>query len=387
MVVTDIRRTVRLLHLDDNTVVEVAIDEGRILAGGTHEPVSELELELKAGHIGQMYRLAAELQVLAPLWISPESKSARGWHLRTGQTRGAQKAPTLDLRRRVRAADGFREIIEGTLGHLMANIGPTLRGDAEGVHQMRIALRRCRAALNLFERHLDSAAAARFASGLQRFGQLFGTARDWDVFCLDTLPAAMVDLPAERLRDLNVAAEVERLAAHAAVAAALRDNDFTALVLDIAVWVAADAALPPLFPNGRMGERLGVLAPSLLERVARKAIKRGRHASRLSVEELHRLRKSLKKLRYDVDSLGGLYRQRAVKAYRGHCERLEEILGVANDAVVAKRLALKLVTDNRQDLAKPAGALARLSERRGQKALKGLKDAMKDFRATPGFWS
>ena len=47
--VTDIRRTTCLLHLDGNTVVEVAIDEGSIEAGRAREPVSELELELKGG--------------------------------------------------------------------------------------------------------------------------------------------------------------------------------------------------------------------------------------------------------------------------------------------------------------------------------------------------
>jgi inorganic triphosphatase YgiF len=118
--VTDIRRTTWLIHLDDNTVVETAIDEGSIEAGSAREPVSELELELKAGCIGPMYRLAAELQALVPLWISPESKAARGWHLRTGQAEGGQLAQTPKLERLVQAAVGFHEILGGTLGHLMA---------------------------------------------------------------------------------------------------------------------------------------------------------------------------------------------------------------------------------------------------------------------------
>ncbi len=38
--VTDIRRTTRLLHLDEKTVVEAAIDEGNIEAGPAREPVA-----------------------------------------------------------------------------------------------------------------------------------------------------------------------------------------------------------------------------------------------------------------------------------------------------------------------------------------------------------
>jgi triphosphatase len=199
--ITDIRRTVRLLHLDGNSVVEAAIDVERIQAGSASEPVSELELELKGGDIGPMYRLAAQLHKLAPLWISTESKAARGWHLRTGQTEGAQEAQWPKLGRSIQAADGFHKIIGGALGHLIANIGPTLRGDPEGVHQMRVALRGCRAALNLFQPHLNTKTTARFDEALQRFGRIFGAARDWDVFCEHTLPSAMEDLPAERLRE------------------------------------------------------------------------------------------------------------------------------------------------------------------------------------------
>lgn len=134
--VTDIRRTTRLLRLEDNTIVEAAFDEGSITAGTASEAISELELELKGGSLRRMYQLALKLQLLAPMWISSESKSARGWHLRTGQTEGAAEAKVPRLGRRVRAANGFCEIIGGTLGHLTRNIAPTLRGDPEGIHQM-----------------------------------------------------------------------------------------------------------------------------------------------------------------------------------------------------------------------------------------------------------
>ena len=212
-------------------------------------------------------------------------------------------------------------------------------------------------------------------------------ARDWDVFCLQTLPAAMEDLPAERLRDLNQVAEVQRQAAHAAVVEAVCGQHFTALVLRLAVWTELGAARPCTLGDNRMGKRLATLAPSLLERVACKATKRARHAGRLSVEKLHRLRKALDKLCDDVEYLAGLFPLRAVKAYRGRCEEVQEILGAANDAVVTKRLARQLVTDSRPDLAKPASALVLWSKRRRQKAMRGLKGALKHFRATPVFWS
>ena len=289
--VTDIQRTTRLLHLDGNTIVEVAIDEGNIQAGAARELVSELELELKAGCIGPMYRLAIDLQALAPIWISPESKPARGWHLRTGQTPGIVHTQKPKLRRSVQAAAAFRVVLGGALGHLMANIGPTLRGSAEGLHQMRLALRRTRAMLELFERHLDADVVGGFNETLRRFGAIFGAARDWDVFCLETLPAAIADLPVERLRVLKRLGEVNRRIAHTAVVDAMRGHDFTKMVLGLASWVEAGASQPSTLGDERMGKRLRTLAPSMLDRAANKAKKRGRHAGRLSLIQRHALRK------------------------------------------------------------------------------------------------
>ena len=263
MFVTDIRRTTRLLHLKDNTIVEAAFDEGSIEAGAASEAVSELELELKGGSLGPMYQLALKLQLLAPMWISTESKSARGWHLRTGQTEGATEAKTPNLGRRVRAANGFCEIIGGTLGHLTSNIAPTLRGDPEGVHQMRTALRAARAALELFEPRLDAVVVGRFDAELQGLGRLFGVARDWDVFCLQTLPAAMVGLPSERLWDLKQVAEVERQVAYAAVVDAVRGHHFTAMILGLAVWTeegAREAVRPWRRPHGKAPRDSGAVS-------------------------------------------------------------------------------------------------------------------------------
>jgi CHAD domain-containing protein len=109
---------------------------------------------------------------------------------------------------------------------------------------MRTALRASRAALELFEPRLDAMVVGRFDAELQGFGRLFGAARDWDVFCLQTLPAAMLELPAERLWDLKQVADMQRRLADAAVADALCGQPLTAMVLGLAAWTEEGAAQP-----------------------------------------------------------------------------------------------------------------------------------------------
>jgi CHAD domain-containing protein len=237
--------------------------------------------------------------------------------------------------------------------------------------------------LKLFEPHLAARTAGRFDGQLQRFSRIFGTARDWDVFCVKTLPAAEAELASEQLRGLRVAAKIERRIAHKAVVDVIRGQELTALVLGLACWVEAGAVRPNLLGDDRMGKRLLTLAPSVLNRVELTAKRRARHVGRLSAEKRHSLRKSLKKLCCDVESLSGLFRRDAVRTYRNRCEQALKILGCMNDAVVTRHLAQHLLTISRSDLTVPAAAVILWSKRRDSSTRQGLEGALKALHAAP----
>jgi CHAD domain-containing protein len=280
------------------------------------------------------------------------------------------------MRRRISAATGLRKIFVRVLEHLTSNIAATLRGDPEGIHQMRIALRALRAALELFKPHLDPIITRYFDTELKELGRLFGTARDWDVFCLETLPAAIADLRPEALSHVRHAAETERRLAHEAILDTVYSRHFSALLMSLAAWIADVAAKSrPL-----RDQRLTALAPSLLDRIAAMVRKRDRRSGTLSGETRHRLRKALDNLCDDVSFLTPLFPRRPLERYLGRCESLQAILGFANDADVAKRLVLSLRGD------RPADALLRWIKRRNRTSLRCLAVALDDFRAAPAFW-
>lgn len=386
--VTDIRRTVRELRVDETTTAEAALDEGTITAGAASEAVSELELELRDGTLAPLYRLALDLHATVPLTIGPESKADRGYRLRTGRAPLASKAPDLDLDRGIGVPEAFREIVAAGLGHLLANQPAAAVGDPEGVHQMRVAIRRLRTALVLFGTHLEPHATARFEAELKRHGRVLGEARDWDVFCFETLPKALDDAPGAGWEHLvREAAETARRAAHRRVEEEIGRPALTGFVLGMAAWAEDGVTRPALLGDKRMGRRLAKLAPELLDRLAGKVAKRGKRIGQRSDEELHALRKSLKKLRYGVDDLAGLYGRKAVKAYLGGCKELQELLGGMNDAAVAGALAERLDAGDGAGLAPAVGALARWSEKRRDKASRDLSGAWAKFRKASPFWS
>jgi inorganic triphosphatase YgiF len=385
---TDVQRTIHIVKLDAGTVVEAAYDEGTITAckadNDASRPVRELELELKQGSPAALFRWALELHAAARFTIESESKAARGYRLRHDEPPAPRKATDIVFDRKTRAAVVVRQIVTAELGHLLANQPAALSGDAEGVHQMRIAIRRLRAVLTLFAPHLEPYTTTRFQAELRRVGQVFGQARDWDVFCLQVLPAALkaADM-ASWCALLQPLARAEREAAHRRFAEELMAPAFTALVLGLAAWVEQDS----LLGDAALRRPIADLAPRLLDRLTRKVYRRGRHLRHRSDAERHALRKSLKKLRYGIDYLGSIYPDKAVDAYLQRCKKLQKILGDMNDAVMAPGLADRLDDGTRPGLAPAVGALTKqLSDQRSE-ALAGLAKRWKTFRIQEPFWA
>jgi inorganic triphosphatase YgiF len=382
--VTDVRRARRYLLPEAGTVVEAVLDEGTISAGSAQEGFQELELELKAGRPGQLYSFALGLNGAVPLALSVASKSERGRRLATGAAPGARKAEPLDLPRGIGVAEGFRRIIGAALAHLLANHAAAAAGEADGVHQMRIAVRRLRSAIALFRPHLEAPAAGRLDAELQRLGRVLGEARDWDVFCDEVLPAAERDTPETRPHLLEGPASAERAEAYRRLADELKGPAFTSLVLGLAVWVEERSDGTPVLGDGHSRGRLVELAPELLGRGVRKALRRGRRIRRRSGEELHDLRKSLKKLRYSVEFLSGLCGRKRTRAYLQACKDLQERLGAINDAALAERMTGRLAAVAARSTLVPAfGAVFEWSRERGTKHLRRLPDAWDRFKALP----
>jgi triphosphatase len=381
---TEVNRTTRVLKLDGGTVIETAYDEGLITADDSHQPIRELELELRQGEAAPLYRLACELHAAAPVMIETESKGARGYRLASGAKPEAHKSRDTSIDPQTNGAAAFRQIVNAGLGHLLANQSAGLAGDAEGVHQMRIAVRRLRAALALFQPFLEPHAASLFQGELQRVGRVFGEARDWDVFCLQILPDVMNSERDVGWRDLLLEpAGAAREAAHAAFTKEIRDPAFTRLILGLAAW-AEEMRLP-----GNPGSQRPVedLCRALLDRLATKVERRGRKIRHRSETELHALRMLLKKLRYGIDFLRPVFHPAARKSYLHECKKLQKTLGDINDTVTATALAERLVKGARLDLAPAVGLLAEQLGRRRDEALGHLAKRRDAFSDQPRFWT
>ena len=66
---------------DDASRVEASLDRGEIRSGERVEGLSELELELKAGTVPALFKLALKIAETAPVALEGRSKAERGYAL------------------------------------------------------------------------------------------------------------------------------------------------------------------------------------------------------------------------------------------------------------------------------------------------------------------
>src|SRR5262245_39613900 len=152
---TRVRRTNYSLT-DKARAIELTVDRGKLHTGhGSVVPICELELELKRGSRDHLFEVARRLVRALPAQISLKSKAERGYELLAGRKSSPVKSNPVDLPAGCNARNGFKVIGFDCLKQVLDNVTALAKGDPEGVHQMRVGLRRLRAAMSLFGDLLD----------------------------------------------------------------------------------------------------------------------------------------------------------------------------------------------------------------------------------------
>ena len=147
---TDIERlAIPIKH--DNNELELAVDRGEVRAGRRSEPISEIEIEVKDGEPVEAVRFARRIATETLATYGPKTKAERGYALRAGEKHRPALGKDIILRSAMAAGQAFQVIGFSCLHHFAANRDAVAHSDPEGVHQMRVGLRRLRAAMSFFK--------------------------------------------------------------------------------------------------------------------------------------------------------------------------------------------------------------------------------------------
>ncbi|OIQ94806.1 inorganic triphosphatase [mine drainage metagenome] len=381
---TEVRRTIYLLGEAD-WQVELALDEGRIVSAQGSREISEAELELKAGDPARLFELALALQDGRASRVLTSSKAARGYRLAAGTAIRPQKSGTPPLRHEQTQPDAFRAIAWSCLEQLQANHECLLEtGDAEAVHQMRVALRRLRSALGLFKALVTDDALPRLLEELRWLQSVLGPARDRDVLIAESLaPFAPFFSEEEAYRRLRRDMEAERQFYYGQAIAALSHPRFTHLMLSLGQWCQTGPWTGRPVPPASVGQ----LAARTLDKRFARTRKDLRALARLPADERHLLRIRIKKLRYATEFFESLYGGRAHRKFVAVLAALQDHLGALNDTAVALR-ALRGWADGAADAESwwLAGRLGGRLEAGGDALLAAAAAEALRLGRSPRFW-
>jgi inorganic triphosphatase YgiF len=388
---TVVRRAVVTVEPDEHTAVEGALDEGEIrtAATGRTAPICEVELELKRGDPAAIYDIGLSLAKIAPLRIEPRSKSERGFALIDGETDKPQVVhpPAVVLDPAMRVEEALQKFGRDCLEIILRNEPAALAGMPDGVHQMRVGIRRLRAALALFKRMLPPDQFDQVEAELKWLSGSLGPARNWDVFASGILPKVKSALVSGgELEALSERTERERRQAHAAAAAALRSPRYTTAILELSRWLTArgwrDQAVSE--QSALLMAPIGRVASGLLARCADKVRKRSKGFADLDLRRRHRLRIAVKKMRYATDLLESLYDAGKVSQFVRRLKPLQDELGHVNDVRTAGDLLRP--SENGAGTERAAGAVLGWHERGLRDHERRLQKRLRRFKRAQPFW-
>jgi inorganic triphosphatase YgiF len=392
---TIVRRTKFELEPRPSTRVEVALDEGEIRGAGddSSEPICEVELELKSGEPAAVYDLGLRLLESAPLRIETRSKAARGYKLMSanGALEPAVHARRVRLDGSMTVEGTLQSIGRSCIAHLLCNEPAVLAGAGEGIHQMRVAARRLRAALSALKPMIPMEQYRWVSEELKWLAGVLGTARNWDVFAANLQPVVQA-LPVEsELPRLAQVAEQRRRAAYEQAEEAIQSRRYTATMLQLARWFEARSwrDQPASEQAALLFAPIGGIAPRLIEHSWRRTRKRSRHFDQLTQEQQHRLRIALKKLRYTVEFLADLFDHHDVKALQKRLKPLQEDLGHLNDVRTAHALTEDVsrhVNEGGNEISRAGGIVLGWHDRSLFDREPKLRKDVKRLRRAKPFW-
>ena len=228
---------------------------------------------------------------------------------------------------------------------IVGNQPAVLKGDPDGVHQMRVGLRRLRAALSLFADILADSQTAAIKSELKWLGGELALARELEVLMKRVVaPLKKRHARWDGVPSLSEELAEKREAALARAQDAVKSPRFQALTLEIAAWLETGVWTNPRddLVRNRGDIPIEVSAAEQLSRRWKKIRKKGKAVLRLDAKRRHKLRIQTKKVRYAAEFFAGLFPgKRAAKRRKEFLpalESLQDALGDLNDIVVHEEL-------------------------------------------------
>ena len=321
---TDVERDLRIENYRGSQI-EIALDRGEIRSQGQTLDIYEVEFELKSGKLDDLIDFVKPWIQRYQLWLDVRSKSERGYTLLNGATSlPVQHQSPLQLA----PEDDIHHILQKIIGNCLTHLFPNATAialenyNSDHVHQARVAIRRLRSALKIFQPYHQDL-PDEWQDQLREIFQQLGSTRDRDALAESLLPqleaagSPLLQLPPTQQDQ----ADISQL---------FRESATMELILEL-LRFSQDQ-------NENQHKSSHKILCKGLSKLHQKVCADAENYQNLDIESRHRTRKRVKRLRYNVEFLQSLFPEKDVKRYLKALKPLQETLGHYNDLYVAESL-------------------------------------------------
>ncbi|MBC8015754.1 MAG: CYTH and CHAD domain-containing protein [Sporomusaceae bacterium] len=344
IVITQFERRSLDVMMPDGSLIEIAADQGIIMAGSKSTPILEVELELKSGNPSALFKLGAVLAKEYPLLPESDSKFYRGLILLgLGKSQSQKAVKVVPIDKNQSATEGLRAIIAQLITQFLAVQQVFLKSQAqpEHVHELRICLRRLRSLLHLAGPIVVSEQYGWYQEELKKLGKALGVVREIDV-AYDSWKqlSDCQSISIESSMNLGELLSKRRLLESEKIVKILHAGAATPLLLDLWATITDNSKVQLTQQPITVGE----YAVSKLSHWLKTAIKQGKTINWTDTENVHKLRLQVKRIKYVAEALEPVLYEVSQLILR--LDVLQDNLGLVNDTYSTEVLLKKLLKVN-----------------------------------------
>jgi CHAD domain-containing protein len=347
------RRRWSLRGEDEDELAELVQDDVSVLDG---ERIlgrfTELELEKRRIDVRGLEHIAQVLREAGALSAEPIPKAVRAIGPEATAPPDIPSPPTIGPD--APADTAIKGAFTSALRRLLRNDPYARLGDAEGVHQVRVAARRLRSDLRTFSPLLDPSWARNIGGELRWLADALGEVRDLDVLHarLRSFSEGLEDDLAPLFDELKARHD----AAKQHMLEEMRSERYRRLIETL-----VEAANHPALTADASAKSVKALPP-LVSKAWKKLAKKARQLDPDDDEEaFHKVRIRAKRVRYASETAAASLEGDSAKkafAFAKHAEKIQDVLGETQDAAVAQRVIMEIAPAHRDlNFAVAAGRL------------------------------
>jgi len=274
--------------------------------------------------------------------LPASSKPARKGTAHARRTKSRQRHPAPPLNAAMPCDTAFRVVAGGYLRDLTAHRQATCDGDAEALHQMRLALTRLRTTIAFFSSMVADPQQTQLAEQLKWLNAHLGIVRDLDV-AIERLNEIDKRRPQTEYRSWSR----ERTQSQRHLTRALHSAKYQRLIKSLSHWIekgswstkgGKQAATRRACPITQYSARQ-------LMQWRKKLIKKSRKLEEIGTRKRHRLRLMNKRFSYAIEAVAGLVEASEISKLRTTLKVLRKAqrsLGQLNDDARCRSLAATL---------------------------------------------